>query len=119
MFGFMLGVLGSALFWVGFFLVSLFGAGITMRHFAPNTFRFVTTGENDGVNSRYNKNIVGALVATAILHMIFWIFIVAWVIFKFLMKTIFMTIAWPLFCNGIKTTTNLVPDIQIKVNENK
>jgi len=47
MFSFMLGVLGSTVFWVLFFAVDFVIGSILLRYMAPETYKLVTEGSED------------------------------------------------------------------------
>ncbi len=102
---FLFGVLGSVAFWVSFFAVGLFIGSLLMKHFAPKTFHFVSTGER---SSSYD--VPGEYVIIAFTYLIFWPVI----LFGAVVGLIFSKIFWPLLCKAIKTSISLVPDIEIK-----
>jgi len=110
MFSFLFAVLGSVTFWILYAAVSFFGTGMTLKHFAPHTYKYITTGE------MYNKYDREGYIILAITHMLFWPLIVlgviAWFIASNTFKLFFGRLVWPLFCKGIKVSTLHVPKIK-------
>jgi len=112
MFGFMLGVLGSGIFWILYGAASFFAAGMTLKHFAPHTYKYVTTGQ---MHNSYDKE---GYITLVVVHMLFWPFIVFGVVFWFIVsnacKLFFGKLIWPLICKGIKVSTSGVPRIKLE-----
>lgn len=114
MLGFMLGVLGSGVFWIGYFIVSFVVGSATLKQFAPNTFLLLTTGKDKDYNSYYDIEDIIFRVVLALCHMLFWPLIVAAVVLWFILRITFGKIVFPLFCKSIQKSASILPTIKIE-----
>ena len=108
---FMIGVLGSVVFWVVYFVMGFFCGSLLIKYIAPKTYRFIMTGRGSrdcGIDDH---------VFIALFNMLFWPLIIIAVVMWFAMKLFVTKIAWPLFRKGVKASVGLVPDIEIKKKE--
>ena len=116
---FMIGVLGSVMFWVGFFVVGFFAGSLLIKHVAPHVYKFITDPNLDEDKQGcelWTQDKFGYVMIIIAIYL-FWPFIIVGVIAYFATKLFFTKIAWPLFLNGFKASVSMVPDIEIKKKE--
>lgn len=112
MLSFMFAVLGSVTFWVIFAVVSFVcGTGI-LRHVAPKTFKWVSSGFDKHEVSGYDNR--GEYIFVIILNYLFWPFVLAFLITFGCIKLIFKLLIGPLFLNAFKVVIKSIPKITIE-----
>jgi len=120
MFGFMFGVLGSVMFWVVYFVLSIVAGSLSIKHFAPNTFKFITTGDNSNLRTKKGRKCWKPdMTMLAVIHMLFWPVIIIGMILFFIIKVVFAQMAWPLIRKSIVAVTDAVPEVEITFNKDK
>lgn len=116
MFTFMIATLGSLVFWVIYFMITLVMGIVVMRKIAPGTFESITTGEKQNYNMDW-----GMYTFIALGVFIFWPVIVVftflvWII-KHLWILIFFKIMGPGLLTLFKTIDKMTPDISINIKK--
>jgi len=120
---FLFGVLGSVLFWVVVFAISIFVGTLVFRYIAPHGYNFLITGQLTH-SCRYNafnysnKNIdvedrVIHIVAMSICCYFFWPIILPCVLLWLIVKHIL----FGGFLNVVKFIDKIVPNIKIVKKE--
>ena len=112
---FMISVLGSLIFWIGYFVIGFFISTLLLRYLAPKAFKYTITGELSHSNG-YEDDI-WEYVIICILIYIFWPIILIFTIVQLITKILFKDICWPLFKQGVKYINNTIPEIEIKKKE--
>ena len=123
MISFLFGVLGSVLFWVVFFAISIFVGTLVFRHIAPHGYNFLITGElthPDYLNS-FSKNStrddsperVIFLTLMLIVCYLLWPFVLIGMAIGFIAKHVL----FGSFLNMIKFIDKTVPYIKIVKKE--
>ena len=109
----MFGVLGSGLFWVGFFIIGFFAATWILKRIWKNAFNFII-GKRNGIfyNAMDGEDWL-ILIFILILIYLFWPFILAGMVIVF----IFKNVLWKSFCKAVKAADSIIPDIEIKKRE--
>lgn len=103
---FMIATLGSLIFWVIYFMITLVIGMAIMRKKYPGVLRYTTTGiKGYGEPFEY--------VTGAILIFTFWPIILIGLIIGF----IFRSIIGPLVMSLLKTINRIIPDINITINK--
>jgi len=109
MFSFMFAVLSSVLFWIGFFVVGFIIGSRVMRHIAPKTYKFISTGYREYDFDPGAVEIFFVLVGNFIL----WPIILTYLLSKF----IFVKLFWPIFCKSVKASSNIIPKFKIETEK--
>ena len=104
---FMISVLGSVIFWIGYFIVGFFISSLLVRYYAPHTFKWITTKE---IHRRGEKPVY---IVTCGIFFILWPIILLILIFYFIITKI----GWNIFCSGVKKAVSIVPEFEIKKRE--
>lgn len=119
MLSFMFGVLGSGLFWVAFFVVGFFIGSLVLKHCAKHVYKLITIPnfkqDKDGYKLIFS-DILGYVFIVIGIYL-FWPFILPFILIAFVIKHLIMSVVWPLFVKGVKTSVSIVPDIEIKRKE--
>lgn len=110
MFGLLFGWLGAMGFWMIYFAMTLFIGTLILRQYDADAYAFVTTGKKKGDNE---NDVFGYVVVAACVYL-FWPFILAWKIFSFVMKIVFVQIFGPLFRKSVNFAGSVMPKIEIK-----
>jgi len=116
---FMVAVLGSVLFWIGFFVISLFMGTLIFRKIAPHGYNFLIAGtltHPDYINS-FNEDSTSAdnpdrfifLTLMLIVCYLLWPFVLIGMTIGFIAKHVLLGS----FLNIIKFIDKTVPDIKI------
>lgn len=103
MISFMFGVLGSFIFWGGFFIVGMFAGTFTLKKIAPSCYKYIIT--QGKVNEDYLDVFEVVFIIMAIY--LFWPFIVVCLGIWFLSK---LFIAKP-FCTFVKFIDKNTPTV--------
>ena len=116
---FMVAVLGSVLFWIGFFAISLFIGTLIFRKIAPHGYNFLIAGtltHPDYFNSfsEGKEDIDGPerflfLTLMLIVCYLFWPFVLMSMTIGFIARHVL----FGLFLNMIKFIDKIIPDIKI------
>lgn len=109
MVSFMFTVLGSTLFWIGFFVTGFIIGSMVIKVFAKKTWHFILTGECLARRDSILSNPVD-MYFIAFLFMLFWPVVLIFVTIGFFMKRIL----WPLLRSGIKASGSILPEFEIK-----
>jgi len=104
---FALKVLSSTIFWIFFFVIGFIIGSKMIKEFAPNTFRYLTTGKRG-----YNLFIFEVFLICLFIYL-FWPIILAVVIFLFVVKKIY-EVTFPIFGKGVDKASKIIPDFEIK-----
>jgi len=110
---FMFGVLGSVVFWIGFFVVSFFAGTLVLKRIAKKAYGFIM-GERD--SAFYYSMDGGCWVALIILLIgiyLFWPIILVVLAIGFIVKHIL----WRSFCNVVKFVDSIIPNIKFEKRE--
>jgi len=113
---FMLAVLGSNIFWIGYGIVTIVVAGALMRKNAPNSYKYVTTGRCPG---RYDDGFDKmSYLWITFLNLAFWPLIVSAIgiyYFAILLCSLFRVgIGW-----AFRGAEKLTPNVDIKIRRIK
>ena len=112
MLSFMFAVLGSVTFWVIFAVVGFVCATGILRHVAPKTFKWISSGFDKSAVTGYDAR--GEYIFIMILNYLFWPFVLAFLIIFGCIKLIFKLLIGPLFMNAFKVTIKAIPKITIE-----
>lgn len=108
--GFMVAVLSSSIFWVGYFFVSVIVTLLFIRSYARLTYRWVTKNDEG-----YNFDIFES-VMVLILLLLFWPVVVSWLLILFLGKTLGIMLG-KTFRLLFVSVDKMIPNVEIKVNK--
>ena len=112
---FLIGVLGSVVFWIIFFIIEFFIGSVIMKYVAPKTYKYILTGNcqlGSWDTDRYSTP--QDYIITAILIMIFSPIIIIFKVVMFCIKIVFVRILWPSFRSAVKASAESVPEFEIK-----
>ncbi len=116
MVSFMFSTLGSLIFWVIFFASSFVIGSILLKHLAPLTWEYIKTGNRPNSERwRSLKAEVFPMVIASISIYLLWPFILIGIVIWLSASKI----VWPIVRKSIIATSSIIPDIEIKKQENK
>ena len=114
--GFMISVLGSVIFWIGFFVVSFFIGTMLLKRMAPRLFKFITTGKDMvwDISDMDDKIIRGFLIFFILISIyIFWPIILGVLILYFMIKFFI----WGSFKKAVIAIDSKMPTISFDKKE--
>jgi len=105
---FIIATLGSLIFWVIYFMITLVMGTAVMRKFTPGTFESITTGEKQDYYIDW-----GMYIFTVLGVFIFWPII----IIGYIIKLILCLMVGPMFMHLFKAIDKVTPNISINTND--
>ena len=114
MINFMFAVLGSTLFWVGFFVVGFFVGTLVLKKVAKSIYDFIIGKEEYNPFGPYCVDYV-PIVAILLLCYLFWPVILLVLSIGFIVKHIF----WKSFCKAVKSVDSIIPTVKFEKSEDK
>ena len=120
MFSFIFAVFGSVTFWIIFAIVGFVCATGIMRHIAPKTYKWVSSGFQTPADG-YGYFLAAEAVFAMVLIYLFWPFILIYLVItgciKLMGKLVLGPIFVPLFVNAVKGIGKAIPTIKIEKRE--
>ena len=101
---FMLGVLSSVIFWVGFFFIGLFIGTVVLKFVAPRSYRYITTKQTTGYDDKAEYVFITILIFSL------WPFVLVGLIFGAVMKFIL----WGAFSKLVVSVSKIIPKINFE-----
>ena len=113
---FMRSVLGSVLFWVGFFGIGVIAGSVCLKKLFPKSYEIIKTGKDwwgDAPRGADYFEISMSILFTFTC----WFFIAVYFALKFLLSNLIKKVIWPVLRKVIVSSEKLVPDFKIVKEE--
>ena len=113
---FMISVLGSVVFWIGFFGIGVIAGSVCLKKLFPNSYKIIKTGKNYWGDKPCGVDYFNTFMVI-ILTFTCWFFIAVGFALKFLLYNLIKKVIWPVLCKVIVSSEKLVPDFKIVKEE--
>jgi len=113
---FMISVLGSVVFWIGFFGIGVIAGSVCLKKLFPKSYEIIKTGKDHWGDKPCGVDYFH-ICMTILFTFTCWFFIAVYFVLKFLLSNLIKKVVWPVLCKIIVSSEKLVPDFKIVKEE--